>query len=74
MSERLAYTVREACEALRIGPTKLYELLGDQKLKAVALGGKMLILRSEIERFLSDLPLVALHTRDAQSIDHADQR
>ena len=74
MSERLAYTIREACEALRIGPTKLSQLLGDQKLKAVALGGKTLILRSEIERFLSDLPPVAVQARDTRSINHVDQK
>ena len=58
MIERLAYTPAEACEVLRIGRTKLYELIGAANLKAVALGGKTLIPRSEIERFLSELPSI----------------
>jgi hypothetical protein len=31
-------------------------LIGARKLKAVALGGKTLTARAEIERFLSELP------------------
>lgn len=56
MIERIAYTPGEACEVLRIGRTKLYELIAQQKLKAVALGGKTLIPRIEIEQFLKALP------------------
>jgi excisionase family DNA binding protein len=40
MVERIAYTVIEACEALRVGRTKLYSLIAGGKLKAVALGAK----------------------------------
>jgi excisionase family DNA binding protein len=58
--ERLAYTPAEACEVLRVGRTKLYELIGAQKLKAVALGGKTLIRRVEIEQFLSELPSIQM--------------
>jgi excisionase family DNA binding protein len=61
MTERLAYTPREACEALRIGRTKLYELLAEGQLKAVALGGKTLLLREEIEQFVASLPPLPLH-------------
>jgi excisionase family DNA binding protein len=60
--ERLAYTPLEACEVLRVGRTKLYELIGAQKLKAVALGGKTLIPRADIERFLSELPSIQVRT------------
>jgi excisionase family DNA binding protein len=58
--ERIAYTPTETCELLRVGRTKLYELIGARKLKAVALGGKTLIPRSEIERFLSELPSIQM--------------
>ena len=54
--ERLAYTPLEACEALRIGRTKLYELIGKGDLRAVALGGKTLIPRVELETFIASLP------------------
>jgi len=60
MVERIAYTPAEACEALRVGRTKLYELIAARKLKAVALGGKTLITRSEVERFLNTLPSILL--------------
>jgi excisionase family DNA binding protein len=58
--ERIAYTPAEACELLRIGRTKLYQLIGARKLKAVALGGKTLIPRVEIEQFLSELPSIGV--------------
>jgi excisionase family DNA binding protein len=58
--ERIAYTPAEACELLRVGRTKLYELIGARKLKAVALGGKTLIPRVEIEQFLSELPSIQM--------------
>ena len=66
--DRLAYTPREACEALRIGRTKLYELFANGELKAVALGAKTLIPRNEIENFISSLPAINLqrtHVADA---------
>jgi excisionase family DNA binding protein len=56
--ERIAYTPAEACEVLRVGRTKLYQLIGTHKLNAVALGGKTLIPRVEIEQFLSQLPSI----------------
>ena len=58
--ERLAYTPREACEALRIGRTKLYQLFASGDIKAVALGGKTLIPRAALEAFLASLPLIGM--------------
>jgi excisionase family DNA binding protein len=51
-----AFTTREACEALRCGKTKLFDLLKSGRLKAVRLGTKTLIPTSEIERFIAELP------------------
>lgn len=72
--ERLAYTPREACDALRIGRTKLYELFANGDLKAVALGGKTLIPRDELENFIAALPAIYIqrtHEADApQSREH----
>lgn len=62
MVERIAYTPAEACEVLRVGRTKLYELIGARKVKAVALGGKTLIPRSELEQFLSELPSIQIRS------------
>ena len=58
--EKLAYTTREACEALRIGRTKLYELFASGDLRAVALGGKTLIPRDALENFMASLPAIHL--------------
>ena len=65
--ERLAYTPREACEALRIGRTKLYELFASGDLKAVALGGKTLIPRDALEAFMASLPVIQM-----QRLPHGD--
>jgi excisionase family DNA binding protein len=62
MVERIAYSPKEACEALGIGRTKLYELFAERKIKAVALGGKTLVAREEVERFLSELPPIRLQS------------
>ncbi len=58
--EKLAYTPREACEALRIGRTKLYQLFASGDIKAVALGGKTLIPRAALEAFLASLPVIVM--------------
>ena len=58
--ERLAYTPREACEALRIGRTKLYELFASGDIKAVALGGKTLVPRDALEAFMASLPTIRM--------------
>lgn len=65
--EKLAYTPREACDALRIGRTKLYELFANGDLKAVALGGKTLIPRDALENFMASLP--AIHIQRAHEAD-----
>ena len=72
--EKLAYTPREACDALRIGRTKLYELFANGDLKAVALGGKTLIPRDALENFMASLPAIYIqrtHEADTpQSPEH----
>jgi len=74
MVERSAYTPKEACEALHIGRTKLYELFAKRKIKAVALGGKTMIHRAEIERFLSDLPPIPLQNDEITSIHFGSKK
>jgi excisionase family DNA binding protein len=66
--ERLAFTVSEACQALRIGRTTFYQLLANGELKAVALGRKTLIPRDALESFMASLPVIHLqraHDADA---------
>ena len=73
--EKLAYTPREACDALRIGRTKLYELFASGDLKAVALGGKTLIPRDALESFMASLPVIHLQrTHDADAPQNSVRR
>ena len=66
--DQIAYTPLEACEALRIGRTKFYELLGSGALSAIALGGKTLIKRDELLRFVDSLPQIPLQQDSANNI------
>ena len=47
---RFAYPVNDACHALGIKRTSLYQLIKKQKLTAIKIAGRTLIPRSEIER------------------------
>jgi excisionase family DNA binding protein len=50
---KLAYRVDEACHALGIGRTSLYELVKTGDLKIIRIAGRTLVPRSEIERLTS---------------------
>ncbi len=50
---KLAYRVDEACHALGIGRTSLYELVKTGELKLVKIAGRTLVPRSELERLTS---------------------
>jgi excisionase family DNA binding protein len=51
-SEKLAFTIAEACAAIGIGKTSLYALISEGKLKAIKAAGRRLILRSDLEAYL----------------------
>lgn len=48
-------TVEEAATALRIGRTKVYELLKDGDLRSVTAGRRRLVPVREVQRFADDL-------------------
>jgi excisionase family DNA binding protein len=48
-SERFAYPVNDACHALGIKRTSLYELAKNGELKLIKIAGRTLVPRSEIE-------------------------
>jgi excisionase family DNA binding protein len=48
----IAATVRDTCELTGLGRTKVYELISQQKLKAVAVGRRRLVLVESIEVLL----------------------
>lgn len=50
MTDKLAYRVTEACAALGIGRTSLYELVKTGELKLIKIAGRSLVPRSELER------------------------
>lgn len=54
--ERLAYSPRQASEALGIGRTTLYQEIGRGRLKALSLGGRTLITADSLDSFLASLP------------------
>ena len=51
---RLAYRVPDACTALGIGRTSLYELVKAGKIRLVKIAGRTLVPRSELDRLLSE--------------------
>ena len=50
---KLAYRVSEACFALGIGRSSLYELVKSGELKIIKVAGRTLVPRSELERLTS---------------------
>jgi excisionase family DNA binding protein len=45
-------TIDDACQITGLGRTKVYELIGQGKLKAVAIGRRRLVLYSSIEELI----------------------
>jgi excisionase family DNA binding protein len=41
--DRLGCTVREACEATGLGRTKIYELIGDRRIKYQKVDGRTIL-------------------------------
>lgn len=53
--EKLALRVADACNSLSISRSSLYNMIRDGRLKSVKIAGRTLVLRSEIERLLSEV-------------------
>ena len=54
--EQLLYTPSEVCDFLRIGRTTFYALLAEGQLKAVKLGGRTMVHRDTLLKFVAELP------------------
>jgi excisionase family DNA binding protein len=54
--EAAALSVRDAAVFLSAGESTIWKLIREQKLPAKRLGARTLVLRSEVEKFLHDLP------------------
>jgi len=56
MDFKHTYTVRETCDTLSVGKTKLYNLISSGQLQAHHLGRRTLIMGGSLRDFLSALP------------------
>jgi excisionase family DNA binding protein len=52
---QLALTIEEACDATRIGKTKMYEALDSGELPAKKWGKRTLILAVDLKKYLASL-------------------
>jgi excisionase family DNA binding protein len=57
--QREGLSIAEACTIAGIGRTKIYEAIADGRLTARKLGKRTLVLRGDLQAFLSSLPVVA---------------
>lgn len=55
-TEKIAYRPLEACKAVGIGKTGLYEALKSGELRSFKSGRKRLILRDDLQSWLKGLP------------------
>jgi excisionase family DNA binding protein len=51
-------SILEACGVAGVGRSKVYEAIANKRLKARKLGKRTIILRSELQLFLTTLPEV----------------
>jgi excisionase family DNA binding protein len=56
--QREGLSISEACRMAGIGRTKIYEAIADGTLTARKFGKRTIILRADLEDFLSRLPVV----------------
>lgn len=55
-SGKIAYRIDEAVKASGLGRTFLYERMASGELKSIKLGGRRLILHSDLMEFLTHAP------------------
>lgn len=59
MTNKLALTVREACQLSGLSRSTIYELFADKRLTPKKCGRRTLVLADELRRFLENLPTAA---------------
>ena len=52
ISSKLAYRIPEACAAVGLGRSKLYELINDGTIKTSLIGGRRVVPAKELERLI----------------------
>jgi excisionase family DNA binding protein len=56
LRERFAITVPEACQAIGVGPTKLYELVAAGAIETTKVGKRRLVLVRSLRRLIEGEP------------------
>jgi excisionase family DNA binding protein len=56
MTDRLAYSIAEACAVAGIRKTRLYKEIRSGDLRAVKIGGRTVILADDLRRWLNGRP------------------
>jgi excisionase family DNA binding protein len=59
MAEVLFLSIKSTCDALSVGRTKVYELIGDGRLETVRLGSKRLVKAASVRAFAASLEQAA---------------
>jgi excisionase family DNA binding protein len=62
MNDDGAFTISGFCTWASVGRTLVYELIKDGQLKAIKLGGKTLISKSDARAWLASLPAISPRT------------
>jgi excisionase family DNA binding protein len=53
---KIAYSIKEACQATSLGRTTLYKLISEGKLGTIKVGTRTLIPADSLESFLAQKP------------------
>jgi len=73
MVEKLAYTIREACDVSGSGRSSIYKEIGAGRLPAHKLGNRTLILAQDLENFLNSLPTIKVRAScEVAGIKHCE--
>jgi len=67
--ERISSTVEDACAAIGIGRTKLYELIASGQIRSSRVGGKRLIVVSSMLSLIDQAEAAAVSMRHAIKAD-----
>jgi excisionase family DNA binding protein len=61
------YSIADACAAVRIGKTAIYEAIRSGALRAVKCGRRTLILDEDLRRFMQSLPSINVNSLNQSS-------
>jgi excisionase family DNA binding protein len=67
MNKPLALSIAEACEIARTGKTALYEAIKCGALRARKRGRRTLVLPSDLQAWIEQLPAIEINDRDRKA-------